>query len=76
MCYDFELEYDDDEYRQECESLMRYKNDERTLTMKDLERILCKEYGTSEYDRESGCYHDGKWFSIDEILNTVADYLF
>lgn len=71
MCYEFELELDEED----CE-LMKYESDERTLTMKDLERILCKEYGSSEYDREAGCYHDGKWFSINEILNTVADYLF
>lgn len=71
MCYEFELELDEED-----RELMKYESDERTLTMKDLERILCKEYGTSEYDRVSGCYSDGKWFSIDNILDTVADYLF
>lgn len=35
MGYEFELELDEED----CE-LMKYESDERTLTMKDLERIL------------------------------------
>lgn len=71
MCYDIDLELDEDN-----DELMKYESDERTLTMADLERILCKEYGASEYDRESGCYHDHKWFSIDNILSMVSAYIY
>lgn len=70
MCYDIDLELEEDN------APMEYESDERTLTMADLEKILCKEYGANEYDRESGCYHDHKWFSIDNILSTVSDYVF
>lgn len=70
MCYDIDFELDEDD------EPMKYESDERTLTMEDLEKILCKEYGASEYDRESGCYHDHKWFSIDNILSTVSEYVF
>ena len=70
MSYDIDLELDEED-----SELMKYETDERTLTMEDLEKILCKVYGTSEYDRESGCYHNGKWFSIDNILEVVSDYI-
>ena len=72
MCYDIDFEID-----VENDAPMQYESDERTLTMEDLEKILCKEYGASEYDRTAGCgCYGGKWFSIDNILNVVSDYVF
>ena len=70
MSYDIDLELDEEDTE-----LMKYESDDRTLTMEDLEKILCKVYGSSEYDRESGCYHNGKWFSVDNILEAVSDYI-
>ena len=70
MSYDIDLGLDEEDTE-----LMKYESDDRTLTMEDLEKILCKVYGSSEYDRESGCYHNGKWFSVDNILEAVSDYI-
>lgn len=62
-----------DWYNEDEEDLnLQYADDDRTLTMAQLEEIMISEYGSSEYDRTSGCYHDGKWFSIDNILKSVS----
>lgn len=50
-----------------------YSGDTRTVTMEQLEEILCDCFGGSEYDRSSGCNHNGKWFSIDKILAEVSE---
>ena len=55
-----------------------YADDERVISLADLEKALCERYGWSEYDKEAGCHtHEGGWFSIDDVLKTVAesDYL-
>ena len=51
-----------------------YKGDNRTITLENLEKVLCNKYGWSDYDKESGCNsQQGGWFSIDRILEAVAD---
>ncbi|MCQ2348943.1 MAG: hypothetical protein MJZ98_00515 [Paludibacteraceae bacterium] len=30
---------------------------------------------TSDYDKESGCYHNGRWFSINEVMNIIEEAL-
>lgn len=65
-CVDDIYDDDDDDYE------MQYADDGRTLTMAQLEEILCEVYGDSEYDRTSGCYHGHKWFSVDSILEAVS----
>ena len=51
---------------------MNYKDDERMVTMEEIEEILTNAFGDSEYDRESGCYHDGKWFSVESVLEEIS----
>lgn len=50
---------------------MNYEKDTRTLTIEELEKILIAAYGNS--NRSSGCFNNGKWFSIDDILSIVSD---
>lgn len=63
-----------DWYNEDEEDLnLQYADDDRTLTMAQLEKILISEYGSGKYDRTSGCYHyGGKWFSVDNILESVS----
>lgn len=55
--------------------MKRYMNDKRTLTMGELEKFLLEYYGemsdVQEYDR--GCNINGKWFSINTILEIVSE---
>ncbi|MBO6270305.1 MAG: hypothetical protein J6N19_14340 [Clostridium sp.] len=52
---------------------MKYEDDERTLTMAEIEEILVEAYGDSEYDRQAGCYGgNGAWLSIDNILGELS----
>lgn len=49
-----------------------YENDNRVLTMKEIEKIIVKKFGG---DRDSGCYHNGQWMSINSILKAIAENL-
>lgn len=51
---------------------MRYEDDERTLTMAEIEEILADNFGDSNYNREAGCYIDGNWLSINSILDALS----
>ena len=54
--------------------MRRYEDDERTLTMAEIEDILVSVYGESEYDRESGCYGGNRtWLSIENVLSELSD---
>lgn len=50
---------------------MDYQNDTRSITIKELEAILISYYGS--VDRIRGCYINGRWFSIDDILRIVSE---
>ncbi len=52
-------------------SYTNYKGDKRTLTMEQLEELLLSVYGT--IDRIRGCYVNGRWLSIDDVLRIVSD---
>lgn len=52
--------------------MRKYEGDERTLTMEEIEEILVSVYGESEYARTSGCYADGAWLSIENILSELS----
>ena len=48
-----------------------YENDDRTISIEELEILLVKKYGT---DIECGCNTwEGGWFSIERILNLVSE---
>ena len=64
--------YSNDDYEDE-EYGMQFEGDERTLTMEQLEEILCENFGNSEYDRTSGCRTPYGWLSIDNILWCVSE---
>ena len=51
-----------------------YAGDERVLSMAEIEQILTEMYGDSEYDREAGCYANGNWFSVNNILRELSYY--
>lgn len=52
---------------------MMYEDDERTLTMAEIEEILVEVYGDSEYDRQAGCYGGNRaWLSVDNILRALS----
>lgn len=51
---------------------MRYENDERMISMAEIERILTNLYGTSEHSRECGCYVNGNWLSVEDVLTEIA----
>lgn len=56
----------------EDERKVDYQDDDRTISMEDIEQALCDRYGWSEYDKETGCYsREGGWFSVKEILKTI-----
>ena len=56
------------------ERIRKYEDDERTLTMAEIEDILVSCYGESEYDREAGCYAGGRnWLSIENILSELSN---
>ena len=51
-----------------------YENDDRTVTMEQIEIILTEAYGNSEYDRQAGCRGgNGNWLSIDNVLAEISD---
>lgn len=52
--------------------MLRYEDDNRTVTMADIEEILLANYGDSDYDREAGCRVNGGWLSIDNVLACIA----
>lgn len=52
---------------------MKYGNDDRTVTMAEIEEILTSAYGDSEYAREAGCYSNHRWFSIEAVLSEISD---
>ena len=54
------------------EKYMDYEGDKRSVTMEELEQILTDIFGDSAYDRQSGCSHNGSWFSIDSVLSTIS----
>lgn len=49
---------------------MDYKGDTRMLSIQELEKILISTYGND--DRSRGCYVNGKWLSIDDILSIAS----
>ena len=51
---------------------MEYIGDDRTVTMERIEEILTDYYGDSDYDREAGCYANGRWLSIDNVLAEIS----
>lgn len=51
---------------------MIYAGDERVLSMAEIEQILTYLYGESDYDREAGCYSNGNWFSVNNILRELS----
>jgi hypothetical protein len=48
----------------------RYENDERQLTMAEIERLLCRAY-RCDSDEERGCYLNGRWFSVKYVLEIL-----
>ena len=73
--YDEEEDCVDDAYYDidDFGGIRTHSGDNREITMEKLEELLCERFGGSEYDRETGCYHDGKWFSINTILECVSN---
>ena len=62
------------EYRKEGFSIKEkikyeYEGDNRILTMEDIEKILIRVLGGN---RDSGCYHNGRWMSINTILEAIS----
>lgn len=56
------------------EKRVNYEGDKRTISMEDLEKVLCNRYGWSDYDKEAGCNTwKGGWFSIDRVLELVSE---
>ena len=47
---------------------MQYEDDKRIVTLAKIERILINTFGNS---RDSGCYHNGQWMSINSILKAI-----
>ena len=59
------MKYYDDEYDP------MFKNDDRTITIEKLEKLLVNRYGT---DIECGCNTwEGGWFSVERILELVSE---
>lgn len=55
---------------------LKYSNDKRTISMDKIELAIMEYYGDGEeFDRESGCYLNGLWFSVDEILCIINDFI-
>lgn len=52
---------------------MKYEGNEDVITLEQAERALTEVYGNSAYDREAGCYSNGNWFSVDAVLNILAE---
>ena len=55
--------------------MAQYKNDKRMLTIEELEKILNEYYGVQRHDGfyDRGCNVNGKWFSIETVLQIVSD---
>ena len=53
--------------------MMKYQGNEDVITLEAAERALTEAYGDSDYDREAGCYSNGNWFSVDAVLNILAE---
>lgn len=48
-----------------------YRNDDRSITIAELEKLLVNKYGT---DIECGCNSwEGGWFSVERILTLVSN---
>ena len=41
------------------------------LTIEDVKKALTEYYG--EID-DSGCYSDGKWFSLQKVVDVIEEY--
>ena len=52
---------------------MKYDGDTRSLTIEELEKILVRTFGGGEYERTAGCYLNGRWVSVDSILEKVSE---
>lgn len=55
--------------------MKNYENDKRSLTLAELEKFLYEYYGIYSNDGfyERGCNVNGKWFSIETVLQIVSD---
>ena len=53
---------------------INYEGDKRTISMEDLEKVLCNRYGWSDYAKQAGCHcWQGGWINIDNILETASE---
>ena len=51
---------------------MRFEHDTRTVTLEELEKLLCQMLGLGElHDR--GCYVNGVWMSPESIMEYIKE---
>ena len=69
--YVFDDDVDDYDDEDEEENKLYRQDDDRTLTIAQIERILTSYYDT-DGDNTSGCSYNGRWLSIGDIMEKLS----